>query len=202
MNTKLLALILSLIFSFNYSQQKKKSTKPTQVKLKTLKPVEERSWIGYYEPDVTTGDFDCGNIIPKYDNAIENELSVTNKGNTDVVVKIMDLQTDIAIRIVYIKEGEQISIKNIPQGKYYLKEAYGKAWKQMKIERNCIGEFSQNAIYKKGKNIADFNIKKTITSTHEEFQIPSYSLEIGVTFSNSKSGNHITETITSAEFNK
>ncbi len=163
---------------------------------------EKSSWIDYYEPKIQTGDFGCSNIIPEYDNAIENKLLIINKGNTDVVVKLMNVETEKAIRIVYIKEGEESAIKNIPQGRYYLKEAYGKVWKQKNIDGKCIGEFSERAVYKKGKNIADFNIKKTITATHENYQIPSYSLEIGVTFSKEKSGNYVNNTISSAEFNK
>ena len=163
---------------------------------------EASSWIDYYEPKIETGNFGCTNIVPEYDNAIENKLVVINKGNTDVVVKLMNLETEKAIRIVYIKEGDEIAIRNIPQGRYYLKEAYGKIWKQKNVDGKCIGEFSERAVYKKGKNIADFNIKKTVTATHENYQIPSYSLEIGVTFSKSKSGNYVNNTITSAEFNK
>ena len=114
----------------------------------------------------------------------------------------MDINTETAIRIVFIKEGESIAIKNIPQGKYYLKEAYGKKWKQKNIDGKCIGEFSERPVYKKGQNIADFNIKKTVTATSENFQIPSYSLEIGVVFSKTKSNTHQTDVISNAEFNK
>ncbi len=183
--------------------EKEAKSNQTIVQNSNHKPVSEKeSWIDYYEPRIQTGDFGCSNIVPEYDSAIENKLVIINKGNTDVVVKLMNLETEKAIRIVYIKEGDEIAIKNIPQGRYYLKEAYGKVWKQKNINGKCIGEFTERAVYKKGKNIADFNIKKTVTATHENFQIPSYSLEIGVTFSKSKSGNYINNTISSAEFNK
>lgn len=174
----------------------------TNPNLEKVKSQQKKSWIDYYEPKIETGDFGCSNIIPQYDTAIDNKLVVINKGNTDVVVKLIDVDTEKAIRIVFIKEGEQIAIKNIPQARYYLKEAYGKLWKQKNVDGKCIGEFAERPIYKKGKNIADFTIKKTVTSTHENYQIPSYSLEIGVTFSKKKSGNYISNTISSSEFNK
>ena len=39
---------------------------------------EKKSWIDSYEPELETGNFNCSNIVPQYDNAIENKLQVNS----------------------------------------------------------------------------------------------------------------------------
>ncbi|MFX1667849.1 hypothetical protein JZ968_06655 [Riemerella anatipestifer] len=158
----------------------------------------------YYEPNnIKTGDFGCSNIIPKYNMSIDNELKVINKGMTDVVVKLMDIKTETAIRIAYIQKGDFFSIKNIPEGVYYLKEAYGDRWMQKNINGKCIGEFRDHAVYKKGKDKADFYIKKKYQSDGVLVTVPSYTLEIGITYTKGlPKNNYKSADISKEEFNK
>ena len=184
-------IILSVLFLLSLSminaQQKKKTyTKKTTTTSKST-PRVVQNYDDYESVYVTTGDLGCSNVVPRYDYTIETGLLVKNHGDLDLVIKLINLEDNIASRMVYIQKNSFFEIKNIPQGRYIIKEAHGEIWKQKNVDGKCIGEFSERAVYKKGKNIADFNIKKTVTATHENYQIPSYSLEIGVTFSKSKS---------------
>lgn len=105
---------------------------------------------------------DCENIDPKFDYKIDNYLKVDVGSNTDVVIKLMKKNSfggdDICSRIIFIRAGETYYLKNVPEGVYYLKIAYGKDWRQKIIDNKCYGKFMRNAQYEIGKNILDFNI--------------------------------------------
>ena len=135
----------------------------------------------------------CYNFKPKSDKSIENRLEINVGGGTDVVVKLMHEKSDKCIRYVYIKSRSTYHIRNIPQGKYYLKIAYGKEWIS-KIDNNqCVGKFMRNPMYEKGEDIMDFTIQKT----HDGYKIPSFSLSLDVVssnLSNSFSSHNISET--------
>ena len=110
---------------------------------------------------------DCENITPKYNYEIDNYLKINVGSNTDVVVKLIriDNNGDECIRIVYVRSGESYLIKNIPEGKYYLKIAYGKDYRSKIIDNQCNIKFIKNAQYEKGKDILDYyNIRKPDTN--------------------------------------
>ncbi|TKC12760.1 hypothetical protein FA048_03840 [Pedobacter polaris] len=119
---------------------------------------------------------DCYNYTPKYGN-LDNELAVTVGGGTDVAVKVMSLSSDRCIRYIYINSGNTYSIKNIPEGTYYLKIAYGRNWFTRTLNGICEGKFLANALYEKGEDTLDFNRQVT----NEGYNIPSFSLRLDVT---------------------
>ena len=135
----------------------------------------------------------CYNFKPKTDNSIDNNLEINVGGGTDVVVKLMNVKSEKCIRYVFINSGSSYQIRNIPQGVYYLKIAYGKEWLS-KIENNqCIGKFIRSPMYEKGEDIMDFTIQKT----YDGFSIPSFRLSLDVissNLSNSFSSHNISET--------
>ncbi|MCL1653825.1 hypothetical protein M2T28_14475 [Elizabethkingia miricola] len=162
-------------------------------------------YLGYEDVNVTTGDLGCTNVIQKYDNSIDTNLLVKNNGDLDLVVKLIDINTDVAIRMVYINKGSSYNIQNIPQGRYYIKEAHGRQWKQRKLVDQCIGEFSENANYRRSKNIVDFNIKRHVDGNREVISMPSYTLELGMRIvfgRKSDNSKYNTNNISSVEFNK
>ena len=69
----------------------------------------------------------CYNFTPKK-SKIDNSLNVTVGGGTDVVIKLMNLETDKCVRYIFINRNTSYAIRNIPEGQYYLKIAYGKNW--------------------------------------------------------------------------
>jgi hypothetical protein len=152
---------------------------------------------GWQEEDVENGPLpSCYNFKPKKGDE-NNYLEVYVGSGTDVSIKVMNLYTEECVRYVFINSSSTYRIKNIPEGQYYLKIAYGKNWLSKVENQQCIGKFIQNAMYKKGEEIMDFNIKRTA----DGYSIPSFKLELDVVssgISNSFSSQNISE----SEFNQ
>lgn len=149
---------------------------------------------------------DCENIIPRFDYKLDNYLKVDVNKTTDVIVKLMKIGiNDECIRIFYVRGGEYFETKNIPEGEYYLKIAYGRDIRQ-KIDNNqCYIKFMKNAIYQIGTETFDFNKvklpnKRIGNNIYENWDIPSYEISLGVTITKGTSFN--TNTISETEFNK
>ncbi|QEM07642.1 tetratricopeptide repeat protein [Mucilaginibacter rubeus] len=118
----------------------------------------------------------CNGIRYRYNRELNNRLLITVGGNACVAVKLINFITNKCIRYVFINKNSTYSIKNIPEGKYYLKIAYGDDWSIMGGQSNCIGRFTRNSIFEKGQDILDYNI------LHEgrRYQIPSFSLKLNI----------------------
>jgi len=148
---------------------------------------------------VANGDApNCENIVARFDNDIDNYLKVNVGSNTDVVVKLMKVNAsyDQCIRISYVRSNDSYNIRNIPEGKYYLKIAYGKDWRQKVIAGQCYGKFMRSPLYEKGDQILDFNLKKN----SDGYSIPSFELSLDVIASDFDN-NFRTNGISEEEFN-
>jgi len=144
-------------------------------------------------------DPNCDNIYPKYDKEIDNYLKVNVGSNTDVVIKLINTNYygyEECMRIVYIRSGDTFNIKNIPEGKYYLKIAYGKDWRHKIIQGKCYGKFMRRPLYEKGNEILDFNLQKT----YNGFNVPSFELSLDVIETDYKNSFRTNE-ISEEEFN-
>jgi len=152
---------------------------------------------GWQEQDIPNGQLpNCYNFKPII-GKVDNSLEVYVGSGTDVAIKVMNLQSDKCVRYVFINSGSTYSIRNIPEGKYYLKIAYGKNWLSKLENGQCIGKFIRNPMYEKGEDILDFNIQYTAGG----YSIPSYRLQLDVVssdISNSFSSHKISEN----EFNQ
>lgn len=191
--------------SFN-GQQKKKTSVKKSTATKSI-PEVVQNYDDYENVYVTTGDLGCSNVVPRYDYTIETGLVVKNHGDLDLVVKLINLEDNTASRMVYIQKNTSYEIKNIPQGRYIIKEAHGEVWKQKNIDGKCLGIFTdENALYRQSKNVADFFVTKRIEGDYEVTNIPSYELELGVRFvkdEKQRNGStYHTNKISSSEFNK
>jgi hypothetical protein len=153
---------------------------------------------------------ECYNINKEYDTSIDNYLKINVGENTDVAVKLMkyNSQVETCIRTAYIRAGEFFDLKNIPQGQYYLKIAYGKNFRKYIIDDQCIMRFENNALYEKGTDILDFDKKKLPNKfingdEYENWDIPSFELKLDVVITNSKKGKSFkSSNISEIEFNK
>lgn len=150
----------------------------------------------------------CENINPKYDRKIDNLLRVNVGSGTDVVIKLMKIESykNECIRIVYIRSGDVYDIKNIPEGQYFLKIAYGKDYRKKKIDGKCYVKFMKHALYEKGTEIFDFHlVKKPNTkvgnSIYENWEIPSFELSLDVIETIGISQSFNSSGISEAEFN-
>lgn len=138
----------------------------------------------------------CYNFVPERSD-IKNYLEVQVGGGTDVAIKVMNAETHTCVRYVFIKSKSTYQIKNIPEGIYYLKIAYGKEWFS-KIENDqCIGKFVRSPMYEKGDDLMDFNIEYSSTG----HSIPSYQLRLDVVASDISS-TFDSQNISEAEFNQ
>ena len=160
-----------------------------------------------YQSGVTP---ECENVTPKYDFEIDNYLRIKVGSGTDVVVKLMKkgfYSPDECIRVVYVRSGDSYDIKNIPQGRYYLKIAYGKDYRKKIVDGTCFVKFMQDAQYEKGVEILDFNLIKKPderigNKVYESWDVPSYSLFLDVIDTYGDSKTFKASDITEAEFNK
>ncbi|MGP6533732.1 hypothetical protein [Ornithobacterium rhinotracheale] len=142
--------------------------------------LEELKSQGWNEEALSNGVMpSCYNFKSKR-SKIDNSLEITVGRGTDVVVKLMSLKNDKCIRYVYINSGTTYSINNIPEGKYYLKIAYGKNWISKVEDGRCVGKFLTNPLYEKGDDILDYNIQYTATG----YSVPSYNLQLDVISTN------------------
>ncbi len=151
---------------------------------------------GWEEKIIENGQLpDCYNFAPEK-STIDNYLEVHVGGGTDVVIKVMNIQTNKCVRYVFINSHSTFNIRNIPEGRYYLKIAYGKEWLSKVENGQCIGKFIRNPIYEKGNNLMDFNL----LYTSDSISIPSFQLKLDVTgdILNTFSSQNISE----SEFNK
>jgi hypothetical protein len=156
-----------------------------------LKQKEKMLSNGWSEDQLRNGLFpDCYNFKPSY-SKIKNQLKISVGNGTDVAVKLMSVETDQCIRFVFVNSRSTYDLKKIPEGKYYLKIAYGRDWLSRIDKGKCNGKFLQNPIYEKGIDILDF----TIVRSGNSYSIPSFHLQLDVksTGVNTFDGNHISE---------
>lgn len=171
-----------------------------------VEPQKSDEYGGWQKSNIRSGaNPNCGNINEEFDDSLDNQLLVHVGQNADVVVKLMQ-ETGGCSRIVYIKAGDTCSIKNIPEGVYYLKLAYGKDLYQSEKNGQCITKFLINPLYKIGEEKLDFNIlKKTETINNQlynSWQIPSFELTLDARYDLDEGQNFNSNSISVEEFNK
>jgi hypothetical protein len=149
---------------------------------------------------------ECENIVPKFDYKMDNYLQVSVGSNTDVVIKLMkkqnDYNEDICIRIIYIRKDEIYYLRNVPEGIYYLKIAYGKDWRQKIVDNQCYGKFMRNAQYEIGSNKLDFNID--VRADGKRF-LPYFELSLDMIvqkYDKNRKSTFSSKNINEAQFNK
>ena len=154
-------------------------------------------WYNWDRVKITTGDVpDCSNYTPKFAYGIDNYLEIQLGYSRDAVIKLMDKYSEVCIRMAYIRGGETFRMMNIPEGKYYLKIAYGNDFAKYRKAGTCRVEFKKNAIYEKGSDVLDYYIKKT----YQEEQIPSFELYLEVQETSGKALN--LKDVSAEEFNR
>lgn len=152
---------------------------------------------GWRETEIDNGLLpSCYNFTPKK-GTIDNYLEVHVGGGTDVAIKVMNIENDRCIRYVFINRGSTYRIRNIPEGRYYLKIAYGKDWFSKAIDGKCIGRFLQNPMYEKGDDTMDFNLQQLA----DGYNVPSFQLKLDVIASNTMN-TFDSQNISEIEFNK
>lgn len=140
---------------------------------------------------------ECIYCSPKYDILNENFLRVSISNNSDVIIKLHNYNTGECIRCVFVSAGDTYEIKNIPEGIYTVKIAYGNNWAVNKSDYgfSCKGKFLDDAFYQEGENLLDFNL----VYYNEGYEVPSYEIRLEVKTHN-KSNEFDTHKISEEEF--
>lgn len=163
--------------------------------------LKKRSNEGWVSHQYQSGDTpECDNNSATYDINLDNHLKITVNSYSDVVLKLMkmDKSGDICIRTVFIESGDFTLIRNIPEGKYYLKIAYGKDWREKKVGGTCVGRFVEDAQYELGKERLNYKV----IQLKDRLDIPSYGLSLGMKSKPGVEATFNTNEISEAEFNK
>lgn len=101
----------------------------------------------------------------------DNYFDITMGEGYSVALKIVDVQTDKCIRYAVVPENSTTTITQIPQGRYYLKLAYGKDWMELQTDSMVIGKFTRNAFYEKSRQVYDFGKKNSRQEINYELRI-------------------------------
>ena len=166
----------------------------TQVELSETERLLSEGW---EEKSIQNGQMpSCYNFKPKR-GSVSNYLEVSVGGGTDVSIKVMDMNSEKCIRYVFINSGSTYNIRNIPEGRYYLKIAYGKHWVSKTENGQCVGKFTSNQLYEKGQDILDYNLQYTDGG----YSVPSFKLQLDV-ISTGTSNSFNSQNISENEFNE
>ncbi|WP_025741849.1 SH3 domain-containing protein [Aquimarina pacifica] len=140
------------------------------------------------------------NFKGKFDYKLDNYLKIRVGKNTEVVCKMYKMgktkDQDELVRVTYINTNTTQFIRNIPEGEYYLKIAYGREWKETEKNGKRFGTFTKNALYEKSAQILDFNTVKT----SKGINVPSYNLSLDL-LPNGELGNGQQDDISPQDFN-
>jgi len=130
----------------------------------------------------------------QYDYSLDNYLTINIGSYANAYIKLVDFRTNEDVRQVYISAKTKHIIRNIPQGKYYLKIGFGK---NPQSDEYCNFKFNKKPYYYKGDNILDFNLVETI----DGFSVPSYELSLDVEVSFTSGTGFSKDVITENAFN-
>ena len=178
-----LALLSSCSLSENGKQGDINGVTPMQENLKL------QGW-EFYNPD--GGQFEESMGVKPIYGLQDNYFDIAVGQGFSVAIKIVSLEEHKCIRYVFVPEGQTVTVNEIPQGKYYLKLAYGNDWMIKNEGNHTLGRFSKNAFYAKSTNIFDFGMKNST-------RIVNYKLEINVVNGSAKN-NFQTVVINETEF--
>ena len=100
----------------------------------------------------------CLNYVPQFQKA-NNYFEIKNEDTVkDAVLKLIYAKKEAIYRDVYIRSGENVKLKDIPLGDYYIKITFGNDWKETTINNKCFGKFTKDAEYQIRQNLFEFKI--------------------------------------------
>lgn len=138
-------------------------TTPIKESTELSKKQEQLLKTGWYFSKKPT----CGELPKEYGvksryGQQDNYFDIVIGNGYDVAIKIIDVVTDNCIRYVFVPENSSANIQMIPQGKYYLKLAYGKEWMEYDNGTGTIdAKFTKNVKYDRSIDIFDFGKKNS-----------------------------------------
>ena len=183
----------------SYGSSSSNTSTPKSTSIEVSREDKYSSWEKKtYKSGATPTSF---NFKGKFDYKLDNYLKIKVGKNTEVVVKMYKMgkteANDELVRVTYINSNTTQFIRNIPEGEYYLKIAYGKEWKETVIDGKKFGTFTKNALYEKSEQVLNFNTVKT----SKGINVPSYNLALDLT-SGGYDTSGTSDNITDIQFNE
>jgi hypothetical protein len=180
--------------AFRDSVEAHKASDESVIALQREKLIEE----GWNEDNPQNGSLDvCYNYTPRF-GAEDNGLTISVGNGTDVALKLVNQATGTCIRYVFVRRGDTYTIRNIPEGWYKLKIAYGKDWFSRVEDGRCVGKFLRSALYEVGDDVFDFN---NTDYGDGRYSVPSYTLKLDVIASEVQD-EFTSKQISESEFNR
>lgn len=184
----IIALIIALLSSCN---RKASNTFTTEGPNKVQKDLSENGWT-FEQPK--GGEFSEKYGVKPVWGIQDNYFDIHIGKGLSVAIKIVNTNTDKCIRYVFVPEGETITVTQIPQGRYYLKLAYGKDWMELLDDNVIKGKFTSTPFFERSRSSYDFGKKNSQNFIN-------YSLELNVINGNLEH-NFETVGISESEFDK
>ena len=180
-------LVVALLASCHGRQDVEEKTEPSAVQQQMI----EEGW-RFGNPN--EGDLPDEYGVTAQMGIVDNYFDIELGGDADMVVKIVDIETGRTARYLFVLHNSRTTINEIPNGKYYLKFAYGNDWMSRSNGIHTDGKFTRNVVYEKSNDYFDFGNAGSLESL-------SYSLKIRVE-RDQRYEDFSTSTITEEEFNK
>lgn len=124
-----------------------------------------------YTPE--NGDLPVSYGITPVRGLLDNYFDIEIGDGLNLVVKIVDAQTNKTIRYVFVRENSKANISQVPPGQYYLKMAFGHDWMINDKDLQFRGKFTRNVSYEISEDIFDFGQANT-------FNAKSFCLKINM----------------------
>lgn len=87
---------------------------------------------------------------------VDNYFDIELGGGADMAIKIVNIETGVTVRYMFVPHNSRTTINEIPAGKYYLKLAYGNDWMSRSDGYHTDGKFTKNVVYEKSNDYFDF----------------------------------------------
>tara|TARA_B110000858_G_C17759721_1_gene453898 strand:+ start:83 stop:1495 length:1413 start_codon:yes stop_codon:yes gene_type:complete len=82
-----------------------------------------------------------------YDDYSRHSIQIKTSSIKDAVILLIDLETGLPIRNVYVNKGTNYTMSNIPPGKYTVKTYQGNYWNSEIIKNGVKGGFQLDEVY-------------------------------------------------------
>lgn len=149
---------------------------------------------------------ECYSCKSKLDFDVKSSLEINNNSSGDVVVKLINTNSNKCIRYVYIRKGDSYTMTYIPLGNYYYKVGFGTDWRQKFDNGKCVGKFIGSPEYKNSSKEGKYfefnkNYEGSIEKDGNTYKQYSYnSFELTLTTVITKYKNY-TNNISEVDFN-